>query len=106
ILRERLAERPLLFQRLRERADRREIVRRVLDHLLELTLRLVELVQFEQGAAERHAGGVICGVNVEAGPAGVDRFLELSRAAVLFGELRKRNRRRVLLDPSSETFKT
>jgi hypothetical protein len=36
----------------------------------------------------------------------VHGFLQLSRAPVLFGELRKRNRRRVLLDPPSEIFKT
>jgi len=37
-------------------------------------------------------------------PAHVDRLLKHSRAAVLFSELRKSNRRRVLLDPPSEFF--
>src|SRR5215467_42449 len=36
----------------------------------------------------------------------VDRFLEQARAAALFRQLGKSNRRRVLVDPSSEIFKT
>ncbi len=34
--------------------------------------------------------------------ADVDRFLILLRPPALFGELRKRNRRRVFLDPASQ----
>src|SRR5437867_8353639 len=40
----------------------------------------------------------------EAGAAGVDGFVKMSGAAALFGELRERNRRRVLLDPASKVF--
>jgi hypothetical protein len=40
----------------------------------------------------------------QAGAAGVDRVLILLRPPALFGELRKRNRRRILLDPASKVF--
>jgi hypothetical protein len=43
-------------------------------------------------------------VNLETAASRVDSFLQLSRTTVLFGELRKRNRRRILLDPSSKAF--
>ena len=38
----------------------------------------------------------------QAGAADIDRFLILPRPAAFFGELRERNRRRILLDPASE----
>jgi hypothetical protein len=41
-------------------------------------------------------------MNAEAGPAGVNRFLILARSPALFRELRKSNRRRILLDPASQ----
>jgi hypothetical protein len=44
-------------------------------------------------------------VKLEAGARRVDCVLQSSHAAVLLGELRKRNRRRVLLDPTSKAFK-
>ena len=43
-------------------------------------------------------------MNRKTGAAGVHRFLTLPRAPQFFGELRKRNRRRILLDPASEIF--
>jgi hypothetical protein len=43
-------------------------------------------------------------MDVESCAADVHGFLEHRRAAVLFGELRESNRRRVLLDPSSKIF--
>jgi hypothetical protein len=42
----------------------------------------------------------------KARTADVRGFVKHRRAAVLFRELRKSNRRRVLLDPPSEIFKT
>lgn len=40
----------------------------------------------------------------EPGAADFDRLLDLAGAAALLGKLRKRNRRRVLLDPASKIF--
>ena len=87
-----------------EAADGGEVFRRALEHQLELALRVVELVQLDERAAERDARGEIPGMQPEAGAADVDRFLVLPGAAAFFGELRKRNRRRILLDPASKVF--
>jgi hypothetical protein len=43
-------------------------------------------------------------VDGQAGAADVDGFLDLPRAAALLCELRKCNRRRILLDPASKIF--
>ena len=43
-------------------------------------------------------------MELQPGAAGIDRFLILLRPPALFGELRKSNRRRILLDPASEVF--
>ena len=67
-------------------------------------LRLVELLQLEERAPERHAGREISGVNGEAGAADVHGFLELPGAPVFLGQLGESDRRRVLLDPSSKIF--
>jgi hypothetical protein len=40
----------------------------------------------------------------ETGPADANRLVVLSGAPMLLGELRKRNRRRILLDPASKFF--
>jgi hypothetical protein len=85
-----------------ESANGREVFRSALEDLLQLALRLVELLQFDERAAKRHARGQICGMDVEAGAADVNRFLKHRGPPELFGELRKRDRRRVLLDPSSQ----
>ena len=83
-------------------ANRGEILARALEHQLELALRIVQLIQFEEGASERDASGEVGGVNLEAGAADVDGFLELPGAPELLGELRKSNRCRILLDPASK----
>ncbi len=41
-------------------------------------------------------------MELQSRAADVDRFLVLPRPPALFGELRKRNRRRILLDPASK----
>jgi hypothetical protein len=41
-------------------------------------------------------------VNRQAAPADLDRVIELAGPAVFFSQLGKRDRRRVLLDPSPE----
>ncbi len=62
VLRERLREIAAAVQDFGEAADRGEVFRRALQHLLELGSRGVELVQLEQRAAERDARREIAGV--------------------------------------------
>lgn len=88
----------------REAFDRREILGGVLQDLLELLLRVFELTEIEKRASQGYTCGVIGGMNRETSATDIDGLLRLAGATVLFGELRKRNRRRVLLDPSSEFF--
>jgi hypothetical protein len=102
VLGQRGDERTLSVMGFREAFDRREILRRAFQNVLEFVLRVLELVELEQRPSKRHTRRVISGVNREAGAGGVYRFLQLSRAAVLFGELRERDGRRILLDPSSK----
>ena len=71
---------------------------------MEFALRILELPELDQRPAEGDARGEIRRVNFEAGAADVDSFLKHRRAPVLFSELGESNRRRVLLDPSSEIF--
>jgi len=71
-------------------------------HERELSLGGVEIVDFDESPAERDTGRQVTRMNREARPAGVDRFLVGARAAALFGELGKRNRRRILLDPAPQ----
>ena len=56
----------------------------------------------EQRPPECHACRQILGMDGETGAAGCDRVVELTGATVLLGELRKSNRRRVLLNPASK----
>ena len=104
VLRERVGQCPTPMEDLREAANRGEIFRGALEHQLELGLRVVEAVQLDQRPPERHARGEIAGVNRETRTTDLDRFLELRRAPMLLGELRKRNRRRIFLDPASKVF--
>ncbi len=86
----------------RQPANRRQVLRSELEHVLELLLRLIEPADFEQRPAEGDAGRQVGGMPMEAGLAGSDRLFETSGAPVLFGERRKRDGRRVQLDPASE----
>ena len=104
VLHERLGEVATPMMDLGHPADRGKIFRRAREHPIELALSLVELVQFEEGPSERDPRGQIAGVKGEAGAADVDRFLALTGTPELFGELRKRNRRRIFLDPASKVF--
>lgn len=102
VLCERFRKRTLAMVDIGEPANRREILRSALEHVLEFLLRLLELLEFDERAAKRHAGGKIRRMNLEARPAHVHGFLEHRGPAVFFGELRKSDGRRVLLDPSSQ----
>ena len=88
----------------RQLANGSQIVGRRFDHVLEFSRGFVEASHFDQRAPERHPRGQIGRMLVETGPGDFDGLFVLAGAAVLFGELRKRNRRRVLLDPASKFF--
>jgi hypothetical protein len=102
ILRERGGQLAAAMMDFPEAADGGEIFRSVLEDVFELALRRFELIQLEQRAAERDACGKIAGVYRETGAARLDRFFELTRPPEFLRELRKRNRRRILLDPASK----
>ena len=104
VVHQRLRQFAATMMNIGDAANRREIFRCVVEDVLEFDLRLVQLVEFDQGAAERHARGKIRGMDGEARAANVHGFLELPRAAALFGKLRKCNRRRILVDPASKVF--
>jgi len=104
ILGQRVDEGPPAMMGFREAFDRRKILRRALQHLCEFARSVLEQVEFEERTAQRDACGVIRGMNFETGARRVHGVLQLSHAAVLFGELSKRDRRGVLLDPSSKAF--
>jgi len=85
-----------------ETANGGEVFGSVLEDVFELALRFFELIQFEERASECDACGQITRVNRETGAARLDRFFELASPPELLSELRKRNRRRILLDPASK----
>jgi hypothetical protein len=87
-----------------EPADGRQVLRSQAQHVLELGPRLLVLADLEERPAERHAGRQVGRVPLEAGAADGDRLLAPPGAAVLFREGRKRNRRRIHLDPASQFF--
>ena len=102
VLCQRFGQRALAMVDVRETANRGEVFRSALQHLMEFALRILKLPELDQCPAEGDARGEIRRVNFEAGSADVDGFLKHRRAPVLFSELGESNRRRVLLDPSSE----
>ena len=101
---QRLAELTLSMVNFAEPANGRKIFRRVLKHVLQLGLRFVEVVQLEERTPERDARGQITRMGREAAAAGGHRLFKAARAPVFFGELRKRDRRRVFFDPASKLF--
>ena len=106
VLHQRGTQIPAPMVDLGEAADGRKILRRTLEHARELDLSLLELTQLEERAAKRHAGRQVSRMNRQTGAAGVDSFLELARSAALLGQLRKSNRRRILLDPAPQVVDT
>ena len=85
---------------LREAARGRDVFRCRLEHRFELFARRVEIAGFDECTAESDARRQVCGMPLEAGNACVDRLVEAPEAPVLFGQRRKRDRRRVRLDPA------
>jgi hypothetical protein len=87
-----------------ERAPRDDIVRRRLEDTLELGFRLLDPTDLEERPAEGDAGREIRGMLIEAGLTDPDGLRMVADPPVFFGELRKSNRRRILLDPASKVF--
>jgi hypothetical protein len=81
-----------------------EVVGSGLEDVIELVDRFVIPPHFEQRTAKRDSSGEISRVLRETIPTDANGVLELARTPMLFGELRKRNRRRILLDPASKFF--
>src|SRR5215467_803215 len=106
VLGQRLSELAQSMMSFSESFDGREVLGRALQDLFELPLGVFALVEFQKRSSQGDAGGVIRGMNGEPGARRVGGLPQLSRAAVFFGKLRKRNRRRVLLDSSSKALNT
>ena len=85
-------------------ANRGEIFRRALEDVLEFGERRLEIVELDQRAAQRDAGGEITRMKLETGAADVDGLLVMAGAAALLRQLGEGNRRRIRLDPASEIF--
>jgi hypothetical protein len=67
-------------------------------------LSAIEIAELDEGPAERDTGREITGMKGEADAARIHRVLMLAGTPVFLGELRKGNRRRVLLDPPTKVF--
>jgi hypothetical protein len=87
---------------LSEAADRREIVRRGVEHKRELIGRFVEQPDFNQRPTEGDARRQIPGMACQSAPAVLDRLVILTRSTIFLGQLCERDRRRVRVDPTSE----
>ena len=75
-----------------------------LQDILELGGRFVVPRHLQEGAAERDTGREIRGVLRQTGPADANGVFELAGPPMLLRELRKSNRRRILLNPASKFF--
>ena len=87
-----------------ELSDRGQIVRSGSNDVFEFFRGFVEPPELEQCPTQRHPCGEIGRVLLKAGSRDFDRLFEIACSPVLFRELRKRNRRRILLDPASQFF--
>ena len=88
----------------REAAERRQVLGRGAQDARELRGCLVEVFEIDERATERHAGRQVIGMMRETFAADANGLLELAGAATLLRELRKGQRRRILLDPASQVF--
>jgi hypothetical protein len=82
--------------------DGGEVFRGALQDQLELGQRIIQQIELDERSAECDARRKVAGMNGESCAAGLHRLLDMPCAATLFGELRKRNRRRIPLDPASQ----
>src|SRR5438128_5217763 len=90
------------FVELGQTADRGEVFGRGAKHRFQLLAGAVEVSGFDERASERHPRGKVCGMAQETGPAGFNRLVVAANPAELFRECRKRDRRRVRLDPAPQ----
>ena len=87
-------------------ANRREVLGRQPEDVLELLACVFEPAHLEQRAAERDMRGKIRGMAHEACRAGRNRLFEASGAAVFLREGGERDGRRIRLDPAFEILNT
>ncbi len=90
------------LMRVRNRPERGEIVGRTAQDRLELGLRLVEPRQSNERPPERDSRGEVAWVTDETCAAAPLGRFEIAGASVLFGKLRKGNRRRIGIDPRAK----
>jgi len=88
------------FVDLREAAGGRDVLRRGPKDGFELLACGIELAGFDQCAAERDPRRQIRRMALKTVEAGLDRFVAASEAPVFLRECRKRNLRRIRLDPA------
>ena len=91
---------PTAVVNLGEAANGREVLRCHAQHVFEMLLRLLVLVQFDERTSESDASGEVGGVPLQSGLAGGDGLFELTRAAVFLGKGGEGDGRRVHLDPA------
>jgi hypothetical protein len=84
-----------------EGPERRQVLGRRHQNLLQFPPRLVDFADAHPGSRKRDARREVRGMNGESGPAHRDGLAKAARAPVLFRKLRKNNRRRVLANPAS-----
>ena len=85
-------------------SDRGEVLRRHCEDVFQLFARFVEPVHLDERASERHMRRKVCRMPLQAGLARRDGLFVLPSPPILFRKRRKRNRRRVRLDPASQIF--
>lgn len=88
--------------KLSQRPNGGQILRRLANHLFQVSAGLVQLALFDESAAQSDAGRQIRGVTFKTRATRLDRLVETAGATVLLGECRKNDRRRVDLDPALE----
>jgi hypothetical protein len=88
----------------RKGSERGEVFGRRLDDRFELGLRSVQLFELQEGTRQRQAGRQIASVDPQPLLADPHRFFQISRAAMLLGELSERDGRRILSDPAPQVF--
>ena len=104
VLRERLDKCAAAVMNAGEAANGGKIFGCALDHHLQLPLGVVVLSELDERPSQRHAGRQVAGMKGQSGAADLDGFGVLPCPPVLLGELRERDRRRILLDPASKVF--
>ena len=104
ILRERLDKGAAAVMDSGEATNGGKIFRSALDHHLQLPLGVLVLAELDERPSQGDARRQIARMKGQSGVADVDGFRILPCPPVLLGELRERNRRRILLDPALKVF--